>query len=84
MARLAARCKLGRARVSLLNALGLQNLIAMAGIIPTDASEPLAQLRAADVKELVCLSSIDRLSRISGRLLALRIRMTITYSPNPR
>ena len=83
MARLAARCKLGRARVSLLNALGLHNLLAMAGIISTGASEHLTQLRAADTKELACLSSIDRLSRIYGRLSALRIRITITYSPNP-
>ena len=34
MARLTARRTLGRARVSPLNAFGLQNLLAMAGIIP--------------------------------------------------
>ena len=79
MTRLTARCTLGRARVFPLNALGLPNLLAIAGIIPTGASEHPTQLRAADGKELACLSSINRLSRIFGRLSVLRIRMTITY-----
>ena len=64
MARLTARCTPGCARVSPLNALGLQNSLAMADIIPIIASGHLTQLCAADGKELVCLSSIDRLSRI--------------------
>ena len=84
MARLTARCTLGHARVSPLNALGLPNLLAMAGIISTGASEHPTQLRAANGKELACLYSINRLGRIIGRLSALSIRMTITYSPNPR
>ena len=84
MARLAARCTLCRAKDSPLNALGLQNLLAMAGIISTGVSEHPIELRTADGKELACLSSIGRLGRIYGCLSALRIRMIITYSPSPR
>ena len=47
-------------------------------------SEDLTQLRAAVGRTWPVSVRSVRSCRISGRLSALRIRMTITYSPNPR
>ena len=47
-------------------------------------SEHLTQLRAAVVRTWPVSVRSVRSCRISGRLSALRICMTITYSPNPR
>ena len=47
-------------------------------------SEHLTQLRAAVGRTWPVSVRSVRSCRISGRLSALRIRMTITYSPNPR
>ena len=46
--------------------------------------EHLTQLRAAVGRTWPVSVRSDRSCRISGRLSALRIRMTITHSPNPR
>ena len=79
MARLAARRTLGRARVTRLDALGLQNSCLRRPFSSHDASEHLTQLRAADGKGLKGLCSLGRSRRISGRLLAPHTRMMITY-----
>ena len=79
MARLAARRTLGRARVTRLDALGLQNSCLRRLFSSHDASEHLTQLRAADGKDLNGLCSFGRSRRISGRLLAPHTRMMITY-----
>ena len=47
-----------------------------------DASELLTQLRALEGKDLGAPCSLGRPRRVSGRLSALRIRMTISYSPH--
>ena len=83
MARLAARRTLGRARVTRLDALGLRNSCLRRLFSSHDASEHLTQLRAAKGKYLEGPCSLGRSRRVSGRLSALRIRMTITYSPHP-
>ena len=83
MARLAARRTLGRARVTRLDALGLQNSYVRRPFSSHSASEHLTQLRAAKGKYLEGPCSLGRARRVSGRLSALRIRMTITYSPHP-
>ena len=74
---------LGRARVTRLDALGLQNSCLRRPFSSHDASEHLTQLRAAKGKYLEGPCSLGRARRVSGRLSALRIRMTITYSPHP-
>ena len=51
--------------------------------LKADAPEHLTQLRAAKGKYLEGPCSLGRARRVSGRLSALRIRMTITYSPHP-
>ena len=79
MARLAARRTLGRARVTRLDALGLQNSCLRRLFSSHDASEHLTQTRAADGKDLKGLCSFGRSRRISGRLLAPHTRMMITY-----
>ena len=83
MAGLAARRTLGRARVTWLDALGLQKSCLRRLFSSHDASEHLAQLRAAEGKYLEAPCSLGRSRRVSGRLSVLRIHMIITNSPHP-
>ena len=79
--RLAARRTLGRARVTRLGALGLQNSCLRRPFSSHDAFKNLTQLRAAEGKYPEAPCSLGRSRRVSGRLSALCIRMIITYSP---
>ena len=83
-ARLTARRTLGRARVTPLDALGLQNSCLRRPLSSHGASEHLTQLRATDGKDLGGICSLGRSRRISGRLSAPHIRMIITCSPHLR
>ena len=74
-ARLTARRTLGRARVTPLGALGLQNSCLRRPLSSHGASEHLTQLRATDGKDLGGICSLGRSRRISGRLSAPHIRM---------
>ena len=82
MARLAARRTLGRARVTRLDSLGLQNSCLRRPFSSHDASEHLTQLRATEGKDFEPPCSLDRSRPVSGRLSAPHIRMIITYLPN--
>ena len=81
-ARLTARRTLGRARVTPLDALGLQNSCLRRPLSSHGTFKYLTQLRATDGKELGGLCSLDRSHRISGRLSVPHIHMAITYSPH--
>ena len=83
-ARLTARRTLGHARVTPLDALGLQNSCLRRPLSSHGASEHLTQLRATDGKDLGGICSLGRSRRISGRLSAPHIRMIITCSPHLR
>ena len=78
-ARLTARRTLGPARVTPLDALGLQNSCLRRPLSSHGASEHLTQLRATDGKDLGGICSLGRSRRISGRLSAPHTRMMITY-----
>ena len=83
-ARLTARRTLGRARVTPLGALGLQDPCLRRPLSSHGASEHLTQLRATDGKDLGGICSLGRSRRISGRLSVPHIRMVITCSPHLR